>query len=288
MENKGSQFYYEMANIQTLRMGNRFDIPQHYPLAHYLFSDVTVSEKLGVYKPVGDKIRLLLTENDQIVQRNNSSFGSFYETERQNSIIECGFHFFEIMILEAMHQKLTWHMRLYYLPLFSKCIIEKLDPTPDVDLNREWPTPYHYYLYRLIDINFDWIEEFQNIDGCEAIHFNHMSLQHDNGSILKSALLSVGQIIWQIIETDKVDDKFKRYCLDIVLRNMRNFKEVDVLKPAYQVLMRSVLCNGFMDKKEPTVLDKYKELMDQIDHVLALENEDFTNLRDQALRELQA
>ena len=245
-----------------------------------------MSESLGVYKPVGDKILLLLTEDEQIVQRSNSSFGSFYETERENNVIECGLHFFEIMIVEAMHQKLTWHMWLYYFPSFSKCILEKLDPTPDVDLDREWPTPYHYYLYRLADINFDWIDEFQNVEGCEEISFNHISLQHDNGSILKSAILSVGQIIWQIIETNKVDDKFKRYCLEITLRKMRNFKEVDALKSSYQVLIRSVLFNGFLDKKEPSVLNKYKALLDQIDHVLVLENEDFTNLLDEALREL--
>lgn len=287
MENKGSQFYYEMANIQTIRMGNRFDIPQHYPLAHYLFSDVTVSEKLRVYKPVGDKIKLLLTEDNQIVQRSNSSFGSFDETERQNNIIECGFHFFEIMIFEAMHQKLTWHMWLYYFPSFSKCILEKLDPTPDVDLEREWPTPYHYYLHRLISINFDWIEGFQNVEGCEAISFNHISLRHDNGSILKSAILSVGQIIWKIIETDKVDDNFKKYCLDTALRNIRDIKEVNVLKPSYQVLIRSLLFNGFMDKKDPSVLNKYKALVDQIDHLLVHENEDFTNLLDTTLKELR-
>lgn len=286
IDNKGSQFYYEMANIQNTVTMHRFEIPQQFALSHYLFSDVTVSESLAIYKPVGDKIKLLLTEDEQLVQRSNSSFGSFYDTERESNAIECGLHFFEIMIIESMHQKLKWHMWLYYFPSFSKCIIEKLNPTPDVDMDREWPTPYHYYLYRLIDINFDWIDEFRNVEGCEEITFNGISLQHDNGSILKSAILSVGQLIWQITESSKIDDRFKKYCLEIALRYLKDFKEVDVLKSSYRVLILSILFNGFYNKKDVIVLRTYRDLLAQVDHMLVSENEDFTNLLNSTMFDL--
>lgn len=287
IDNKGSQFYYEMANIQYTSTMHRFDIPQQYSLSHYLFSDVTVSESLGIYKPVGDKIKLLLTEDKELVQRNNSSLGSFYETERESNVIECGLHFFEIMILESMHQNLQWHMWLYYFPSFSKAILKKLEPTPDVDLDIEWPTPFHYYLYRLIDINFDWIDEFPNVENCEEITFKSVSLQHDNGSILKSAILSVGQLIWQVTESSKLDDRFKSYCLEIALRHLRDFKDVEVLKASYGVLILSILFNGFFDKKDVTVLKTYQYLLTQIDNLLVLENEDFTNLLEKTLEELE-
>ena len=42
-----------------------------------------------------------------------------------------------------------------------------------------------------------------------------------------------------------------------------------------------------MDKKDPSVLNKYKALVDQIDHLLVDENEDFTNLLDTTLKELR-
>jgi hypothetical protein len=278
IDNKGSLFYYEMENIQNIVTMHRFAIPEEYKLSHYLFSDIQISEKLAIYKPIGDKTIDLLSEDKVLIERNNSSLGKFYDNERKSSAIECSLHFFEIMILESLHQKLTWHMWLYYFPIFSKNIINQLTPSADVDLDKEWPTPFHYYLYRIIDINFDWIDEFQYVDGCEDMSFNNESLQHDNGSILKSAILSIGQIIWQVIKSSKFDDKFKIYCLDITLRHLRNFKEIEVLKPSYRVLCKSVLLNGFMNKKDLEVLKDFQELVNKVDHVLLRENEEFIQL----------
>lgn len=278
IDNKGSMFYYEMENIQNIVTMHRFAIPEEYKLSHYLFSDIKVSEKLAIYKPIGDKAIDLISENKVMIERNNSSLGTFYDNERQSSALECSLHFFEIMILESLHQKLTWHMWLYYFPIFSKNIINQLAPSADVELDKEWPTPFHYYLYRIIDINFDWIDEFQNVDRCEEMRFNNESLQHDNGSILKSAILSIGQIIWQVIKSPKFDDKFKVYCLEITLRHLKNFKEIDVLKPSYRVLCKSVLFNGFMDKKDLEVLNRFQELVNKVDHVLLQENEEFITL----------
>jgi hypothetical protein len=287
IDKKGSQFYYEMSNIQNTISMHRLNIPPQYSLSHYLFSDATVSKSLDIYKPVGDKIVSLLTENEQLIKRSNNSFGNFYETEKESDAVECGLHFFEIMIIESMHQNLKWHMWLYYFPIFSKGILEKLEPTPDVDLNSEWPTPYHYYLYRLIQINFDWIEEFPHIKGCENVTFNSISLEHDNGSILKSAILSAGQLIWQITESSKIEDKFKRYCLEIALRHLRDFKKIKVLKSSYRVLMLSVLFNGFYNKKNLSVLNTYENLLTQIDHVLRIENKDFTTILRESIKEIE-
>ncbi|TOR02600.1 hypothetical protein CGG83_25270, partial [Vibrio parahaemolyticus] len=70
----------------------------------------------------------------------------------------------------------------------------------------------------------------------------------DNGSILKSSILCLGNITYQIISTNKLSRDFKLYILEIVLRELVNNKFNDNYNLVNKLVMKSIVYNGYFNK----------------------------------------
>lgn len=278
MDNRSSIYYYELEHTQNLSSNNRYHIPESNRLLHYLFSDIKVSEKLAVYKPIGDKVCECLDYDIKLIARYNEPLGAYYERQRFKCPVDSSVHFFEIMILESMHKGIRWHMWLYYFPTFVRKILNKLNSTGDVDLNSEWPTPFHYIIYHIVSVMLDWLDEYSYVTDKSNLIMENENLCHDNGSIPKSTVLALGNIIFMVISSSRVSTNFKTYVLEIVCRHLGDKVHDDQHKSLNKVLMKSILRNGFHDKLDCEYLNILYHCYGDVDHVIRFELKEFSDL----------
>ena len=278
MENRSSIYYYELEHTQQLTSNNRYHLSKSNRLLHYLFSDIRVSKKLAVYKPVGDKVCEYLDYDAKLIARYNEPLGTYYESHRFKCPVDSSVHFFEIMIIESMHNGIHWHMWLYYFPTFVRKILNKLNPSEDVDLNAEWPTPFHYILYHIVSVMLDWLDEYSYVTDKSQLRMENENLCHDNGSIPKSAVLGLGNIVFMVVSSPIVSLRFKTCILEMVCRHFRDNAHDDEHKSLNRVLMKSILRNGFHNKLDCGYLDILCDCYQDIDHVIRFELEEFNAL----------
>jgi len=278
LENEGSIYYYELEHTHNLASNNRYYLSKSNRLLYYLFKDIKVSEKLAIYKPAGDKACEYIDYDERIITRYNEPLGTYYESQKFKCPIDSSVHFFEIMIIESMHQGIHWHMWLYYFSTFVRKILDKLEPSPNVDLSSEWPTPFHYILYHIVSIMLDWLDEYSNVDDKSQLQMENENLCHDNGSIPKSAVLALGNIVFMIISSSSVSERFKTYILEMVLRHLRDKNHDDNQETLNRVLMKSILMNGFHNKLDCEYVEVFQQIYQGVDHVIRFELEEFNAL----------
>lgn len=275
LDNEGSIYYYELEHTQNLTSNNRYHLSKSNRLLHYLFNDIKVSEELAIYKPVGDKVCEFIDYDEKLIARYNEPLGTYYESQRFKCPIDSSIHFFEIMIIESMHQGIHWHMWLYYLPAFVRKILDKLKPSPNVDSFSEWPTPFHYILYHIVSIMLDWLDEYSHVVDKSQLQMENENLCHDNGSIPKSTVLALGNIVFMIISSLSVSGQFKTYILEMVLRHLRDKSHDDKQKSLNRILMKSILKNGFHNKLDREYIIIFQEYYQDVDHVIRFELKEF-------------
>lgn len=288
IDNPGSTYYYELELTQNLSSNNRYYLPESNKLLYYFFNDVKISEKSNIYKPVGDKVCETIDYDSKIIKRYNEPLGNYYENQRFRCPIYSSLHFFEIMVIESMHQGIRWHMWLFYFQTFTKKIIDKLAPEDSVDLQSEWPTPFHYLLYQMVSITLDWLDEFQYVENKENLSMQDESLTHDNGSIPKSAALALGRMVFVIISSNRISDTFKIYIIEIVMRWLRDTKDIEELAPVNRVLMKSILFNGFHNKTDLDYLNEFNLLFNNIDLLIKYDLDNFKELLQNSIKKAEA
>lgn len=286
IENQASIFYYELEHTNELLRSNRYKLSVNNKLLYYFFYDVRVSEKLGIYKPVGDMVCEFLDYDVVLIAKYNEPLGTYYERDRFRCPIYSSVHFFDVMLLESMHQGIRWHMWLYYLPSFVEKILKNLMPSPQVDMHAEWPTPFHYNLYNIVKVMIYWLEEVAYVDNKEPLQIDNEGLHHDNGSIPKSTVLALGNIVFQIINSNSVSNDFKEYICEVVFQHTGEVVNDPLQKQLNQVLLKSIIRNGFYNNLNYEYVEKLSDCYQNIDHVIRHDNEDFSLQLNEAQAEL--
>lgn len=283
--NRTSSYYYELEDNQYTQASHRYLLPNENKLLYLLFNDVEVAENLGVYKHVGGEVGEIIDYDLKIINRYNEPLGIYYHKLRNRCPIDVSLHFFDIMVLESMHQGIKWHMWLYYFPTFSKKILNKLNPDKNVDLTNEFPTPFHYLLYRIVTIPLDWLNEFDKVEKKENLLMENEELCHDNGSIPKSAALAIGDIVNQILMSENIQAKFKIYIVEIVMRSVRDFSKVSSLEPISRILSKSILFNGFRNETNCEYLHSFHRAFQEIDSMILFDLKDFNEFVEKTIRD---
>ena len=227
LRDKSSLLYFEIQNNQNLRGGNRYDIPQTNQILHALLNDAHRAEELRIYKPFGDFVLSELTRlNTASIDPYNLPIGYYEQTDRWKCPLHASIRIFEIMVLEALHQNVQYHMWLYYFHYMVEEILSNLKPHPNVDLATEWPTPYHYLLYLIVASLTDYIEEIENIPTDQQnVVLMDVDLQFENNNIPKSSILALGICLNYILSSESVEDRFKGYLLAMSLRLCRELRK---------------------------------------------------------------
>lgn len=283
IEDDTSIFYSELKNNHNLNGHHRLRLPEENRLINFFFKDVEVAAKFGVYRSVGEVVCRLIEFDQKLTATYNGPLGYYDNVGKYKCPIFCGVQFFQIMVHEGLHQGVQDHLWLYYFTHFTDKIVAQLRPVKKEDSEHEFPTPFHYLLYTIVSINMDWIDEAQYVKDKSALKLNGDSLNDNNGYIPFNAALAIGQIISKLISSDKLDDRFKTYMLEVILGRMVRFHFVADMKHLSRVLAKAVIYRNDIWKTDMHYRQELNRLYQEIDYVLQSETDQFKNEIDKAI-----
>ncbi|MEZ5653739.1 MAG: hypothetical protein R3E87_24670 [Burkholderiaceae bacterium] len=243
-----SVLYQELRNNQSKSYDLKYNLDASNRLLYFLFYDCKTAFELAPYKAIGEAV---IDELDDLHYRGtadnyNSPLLKFDDEEKWHSRVFMGIRFFDVMICEALHQDIEWHMWLYYFPEFAKRIARNIDPSAKhVDESAEFPTRYHYLLYELISCLCDWATGALHIPATQknAI-IEDENPTHENGNIPKSAMLALGLIVKEILTLDKYEQSFRIYILEIVFRGYFELRQSNKGLANHAAAMLNAVRNG--------------------------------------------
>lgn len=231
-----SILYCELRANQNLDCNHNYWLPESNRLLFYFFSNARRAEQLGVWQPVGEYVIWHLDELAKRPEEDiyNHPIGDFSERGKWRSPIFAGIFFFDIMVSSALHQGVRWHMWLYYFTHFVERIIKNSRPIEhSADPLAEWPTPYHYLLYKIIEALTDWLEAAESLpQDQENVKIKELPLSHENDNIPKSAAFALTKCLRTIALADQVSVRFRYYIMDMFFRTyftLRTHKETEEL-----------------------------------------------------------
>lgn len=267
LDASGSRLYVELKNNQNLSVGNRLYLPENNRLLRFFFADAEAAVKNGLYKAIGEAVCRRLDEDSKLVEKLNKSLDSYYEVGRFRCPINSGITLFEIMVHEGIHQGLHDHMWLHYFGHFAEKILKQMPVPPDDEEYQEWPTPFHYLLYRLVSVATDWAEQCARINDSEIPEATRTADGFDRHYISKEATKVLGSMLEDIIPSKKLSERFKTYLLEVVVRSHIKIQRDPNLSDVSSSFLTSVILGANMPTKRPYRLALKNEFQ-QIDHVL--------------------
>lgn len=204
----------------------------------YLFENPKICEGAGLWRPVGEAVIDYLDELAKLEKsedRYNGTMVNFdsHDTinERVKSPIYVGIHFFREMIHTAFTAQIKWHMWLYYYEHFLTRIVQNISPHNPGD--REFPSRYHFLIYELLNAMTDLLNKISRDPEKTKLlsaTIEKVDLNHDNGSIIKSAMKCLGKCTEIILDARNLTEYDKKYFLDVIFHSYFKLTEDEKLK----------------------------------------------------------
>lgn len=242
-----SVLFQEIAKNQNINLTHRYILPESNPILHFLFSDAKHAKDLRVYKPVGDYAIAYLDE----LARNsgddpyNWALGDFQESGAWSSSLFIAIRFFDIMVQEALHQGIEWHMWLYYMPPIVERIVRNYrldDPLADPD--SEWPIRYNLLLWEIFSCLRNWIESIEDLPLDQAnVKLKSTRADHENGNIPKSSILALCECTRCVLESDNLTERTKRDLTNWVINLYFDLRSHSQLE-GHAAVLRQALSQG--------------------------------------------
>lgn len=278
LRDRASVLYYEIEHNQNTGLGGRYHYPEANRVIYALLRDAKRAEELAIYKPLGDFVirRFGVKFRKGGADRYNDALDDFYDRGRGRDPVHAVLRSFDFMVSEAAYQGVQWHMWLYYVPLFVEKIERNVQPSKDVDITNEWPTPYHYFLYDCFTLLWSWIGIAKEIrDGRPHSSPESVDTEHENENIPKSAGIALGQAWFTVAESTRIHDRFKKYLLEATLSRLNRLRGADRIDQFRTVAIRSLMIGGWRTGR--TLEDhqhRMRALLGSVDHVLRGDIED--------------
>lgn len=238
-----------MKNNSNTRNGHRLQLPEGNRLLYFFFNDASIAIKLGVYRAVGESICRRLDEDKKLAELLNNPFGYYKEIGQFRCPINSGISLFEIMVYEGLHQGLQDHMWLHYFGHFARKIIKQMSESSNREEFAEWPTPFHYLLYRLIEISTGWVEQCKHIDDRDIPRETSAQGEFDKFYISKQAAEVVGVTLKEIIEADKLSPNFQSGILENIMRSYIGMMNKKIDPSVREKLEKCIISGGDFAKK---------------------------------------
>jgi hypothetical protein len=267
LDASGSRLYVELKNNQNLGRGSRLHLPASNRLLRFFFADAAAAVNNGLDAAIGEAVLRRLNEDRQLAQKLNEPLGSYYEVGRFRCPINSGVTLFEIMVHEGIHQGLQDHMWLHYFGHFAEAILKQMSGPSEEEAHQEWPTPFHYLLYRLISIATDWAEQCVCMDDSEIPQATRAAEGFDRNFISKEATKALGSMLEDIIPSNKLSASFKTYLLEVAIRGHIKLQGDRRTTDVASSLLEAVITGTAL----PTSLAYRRELrkvFEDIDHVM--------------------
>ncbi|AVT57614.1 hypothetical protein OA04_09890 [Pectobacterium versatile] len=238
--------------------------------------------KNGLDKAIGEAVCRRLDEDSKLADKLNGPLGSYYEAGRFRCPINSGITLFEIMVHEGIHQGLKDHMWLHYFGYFAENILEKMSGQPDEEDYQEWPTPFHYLLYRLVSVATDWAEQCSRIDDSEIPESTLIAEGFDRHYISKEATKVLGSMLEYIIPSEKLSESFKADLLTVAIRTHIKLQSDHNLADVASSLMAAVISEGTSSAKLNYRI-RLQSVFKRIDHVMRHNASTFAQVLDSSL-----
>jgi hypothetical protein len=256
MEEPSSVLYSELRANGGMRLENRFDLPDTSRLLNFFLADARVAEENGAYKPIGDYVLMFLDELRQnpTTDPYNRALGYFQEVEQWKSPLYGAVRFFDIMVEEALHQKIEWHMWLYYMPSIVKKMTRNYritDPLSDVEL--EFPNRYAYLTYEIFSSLRNWITDAAELPRDQRnVVLEHADAQHENGNIPKSSIKALCECLFHAAVSENLGERQKHLLTNMVFGLFFEIREMDGFQEYGTVLLH---CLKRVKSYEPKALE---------------------------------
>jgi len=211
LETPRSVLYREIRDSMWSSGDFRYNIPESCRIIRRVLVDSQFASDNYVWKPIGEQVIKEL--NDLHRMEDDPYNWPVDDFEKHESAILTGIWFFDIMVKEALYQDIRWHMWMYYFTHFTDKIVSNMKVgSREVDLDSEWPTRYHFVIYTLFEVIGSWIESIDQVPAQnENIVLQHVNAEHENSNIVKSAIVLIGICLRKVLESEKLDQKFKSY-----------------------------------------------------------------------------
>ncbi|WP_435075622.1 hypothetical protein [Halorubrum sp. HHNYT27] len=165
VKTENSLLYRDLQNNTSTDGMYRYKIEEDNRLIHALFSDMDRVEDLDIYKPVGDAVR------DIIVDQRRQEFDEYNDQRLTDTRISddhifrdpvfIGIQFFDVLVKEAFHQKVSWHVWLSYYETFTREICRNYEITEYSDPDASVPNDYSRLLNEMVGNMCDWMRMMQ-------------------------------------------------------------------------------------------------------------------------------
>lgn len=165
VKTENSLLYRDLQNNTSTDGMYRYKIEEDNRLIHALFSDMDRVEDLDIYKPVGDAVR------DIIVDQRRQEFDEYNDQRLTDTRISddhifrdpvfIGIQFFDVLVKEAFHQKVSWHVWLSYYETYTREICRNYEITEYSDPDASVPNDYSRLLNEMVGNMCDWMRMMQ-------------------------------------------------------------------------------------------------------------------------------
>jgi len=126
LANEASILYSEIKNNDNFgEGGNRLALPDENRLLRFYCVDVDVAARLGVYRSVGEAVLTRIDADEALQKKLNGRLLTFQEVGKHHDPVYAGIWFFRIMVLEGLHQRVTDHLWLHYMPHFARRLVDR-------------------------------------------------------------------------------------------------------------------------------------------------------------------
>ena len=246
MQDEKSVLYEEIKEGNYVD-SKEYQFPDNQRILGFLFNDCKNAYALEIWRPVGE---FVIKELKAVATYSPDRFNAPGRDEDDSNLLRlplfAGVQFFYFMVSCALMQNIRRHMWLYYFRYFVDEALRNLKPDARADMSAEFPTLYHRFLYEIVDCLRGWIScvEWKVPITQENAAVERVDSVDENGSIIKSSMLCMGDVTKQIMSNDEVGPNFKHYIMKIVFEQYRKLVRNSKTSKHGDALLNAVICGG--------------------------------------------
>ncbi|EOY2723109.1 hypothetical protein ACP3BO_003336 [Citrobacter freundii] len=269
ISNPNSIMYRELRDNQNRSHTGEYALDESNTLLNFYLNDIRTAIDVGIWKPVGDYVVSYIKK-----QKGSSSFynqpDNYFSSsdERWECPIFVGLVFFDVMVSAAIFKRSKDHMWLMYYRPFLKEILECHEISGSIDINREFPMRFDYLIYELIYNCNIWV------GAAEHLNYDDWTTEEKEQSPEYFASTTLGEMMYLIITSEKLQNNQKTYLLEIIIKRMNS---LDQNKKSFysEEIFNNLIRPYSFTAIDTNAVNELRQLYKGVDHVIKNKNSTF-------------
>ncbi len=235
--NKNRDFFREVRNNQNLANFNAYRIEEDRPILFAFFNDVKVCSINQAWRGIGEQAILEMHEEAK------KPYSPLRESDREQENdtlwsyrITIAIWYFDIMVRQAIVQKVNDHMWMYYYWHFTEVILSNMPDLYSDESNQNRQSR-----------NFDLIEEIFS----KMMDWKKVVIESKNNHLSKPIYDCIGQCLYELAISKKLRIEDKTYLINWVWEDLIKSFGSDEQE---QAIIDEILDFGFQMFSQPTMM----------------------------------